>query len=80
MSEDIVIRNLLVKDIPKAMELVFAEKWNQTEKDWEILISGKHNICMAVEISGHLVATATAMNYENKVAWIGMVLVNREFR
>ena len=28
----------LPEDIEKAMELVFAESWNQTKEDWELLI------------------------------------------
>lgn len=80
MSELLKIRKLLPEDIEKAMELVFAESWNQTKEDWDLLINGAQNICLAAEIRGKLVATATAINYSNKVAWIGMVLVNKEYR
>jgi GNAT superfamily N-acetyltransferase len=80
MSESLKIRKLLPEDIEKAMELVRAEGWNQTSDDWNLLIEGALNICLAAEISGKLVATATAINYSNKVAWIGMVLVNKENR
>ncbi len=81
MSETAVkIRRLQISDIQAAMNLVVAEKWNQTEKDWEFLISGKGNICLAAEIGGRVVATATAINYNNLVAWIGMVLVNKQQR
>ena len=62
------------------MKLVVAESWNQTEKDWEFLILEDGNICLAAEINGRLVATATAINYDNLVAWIGMVLVNKQQR
>ena len=81
MSEVAVkIRHLQISDIREAMKLVVAESWNQTEKDWELLISGDGNICLAAEIDGRLVATATAINYDNIVAWIGMVLVNKKQR
>jgi len=80
MCELLKIRKLLTKDIDKAMELVWAESWNQTCNDWNMFIEGALNICLAAEICGKLVATATAINYSNKVAWIGMVLVNKENR
>lgn len=80
MSESLTIRKLLAEDIEMAMELVLAESWNQTKEDWELLINNSQNICLAAEIGGKLVATATAINYSNKVAWIGMVLVNKENR
>ncbi len=81
MSKDIIeIRELQSGDIPDAMQLVYSEKWNQTQKDWTILLSNKNNVCLAATIAGEIVATATAINYMNQVAWIGMVLVNKQFR
>jgi len=74
------IRHLKLSDIPDAMQLVLAESWNQTEKDWEILIRGSQNICFAAIINNQLVGTATAINYNNIVSWIGMVLVDKKFR
>ncbi len=81
MNKEIIeIRELQSGDIPDAMQLVYSEKWNQTEKDWTIFISNKNNVCLAATIAGKIVATATAINYLNQVAWIGMVLVNKQFR
>ncbi len=76
----IEIRELQSGDIPDAMKLVYSEKWNQTKKDWTILISNKNNVCLAATVSGKIVATATAVNYMPQVAWIGMVLVDKQFR
>jgi GNAT superfamily N-acetyltransferase len=67
-------------DIGQAWRLSKAEGWNQTEKDWEFLIHHDDNVCLAADVDGKIVGTATAINYENNVAWIGMVLVDREFR
>jgi GNAT superfamily N-acetyltransferase len=74
------IRLLTSQDINQALELSVAEGWNQTEKDWELLVRNPGNICLAVEAEGKVIATATAMNYDNEIAWIGMVLVDREHR
>ena len=79
-GKQISIRNLHIEDIPKAMELVLAEGWNQTENDWQLFIKNPLNICRAAEIGGKLVGTTTSINYSNDVAWIGMVLVNKEYR
>lgn len=79
-DNSIRIRKLNNEDIPRAMGLVHTEGWNQTEKDWRLLIDNPQNVCLAAEVEGKLVGTATAINYSNKVAWIGMVLVNREYR
>lgn len=74
------IRKLELQDIEQAIQLSKAEKWNQTEKDWELLILNPQNICLAAMDGHKVVGTATAINYENEVAWIGMVLVDKEFR
>lgn len=81
MSFEIIkIRDLEVEDIHKAMELVLTEGWNQTEKDWRLLIGNLQNICLTAEVDGEFAATATAINYSNNVAWIGMVLVKKRYR
>lgn len=74
------LRRLEFRDIEQAIQLSKAEKWNQTEKDWELLIGNPQNICLAATVDDKVIGTATAINYENDVAWIGMVLVDKEFR
>lgn len=74
------LRRLELRDIDQAIQLSKAEKWNQTEKDWELLIRNPQNICLAAMDGDRVIGTATAINYENDVVWIGMVLVAREFR
>jgi GNAT superfamily N-acetyltransferase len=79
-NESIQIRKILPDDIQRAMKLVYAEGWNQTERDWQLLIENPQNVCFVAEIDDRLVGTAAAINYFNTVAWIGMVLVNKEYR
>jgi predicted GNAT family N-acyltransferase len=74
------IKPLLPNDVGQAMELSGAEGWNQTKADWELLVQNHQNVCLAAVSDGKIVGTATAMNYSGDVAWIGMVLVNREHR
>jgi ribosomal protein S18 acetylase RimI-like enzyme len=69
-----------LNDLSRAMELSYSEGWNQTEKDWRLLLGNPLNICLVAEHNNMVIGTATALNHSNEVAWIGMVLVDREFR
>jgi len=62
------------------MKLSDAEGWNQTEKDWKLLIEGCENICLLAENGKQIIGTTTAINYSNQIAWIGMLLVAAEYR
>lgn len=74
------LKTLTIRDIPQALELSGAEGWNQTEKDWKFLTENPDNVCLAMEEKGKIVGTATAAIYENRMAWIGMVLVEKSYR
>jgi len=76
----IAIRQMHFDDIRKCILLSDAEHWNQTETDWSRLLYGPQNHCLVAESANQIVGTATAMNYSNIVAWIGMVLVDRDYR
>lgn len=71
---------LTIKNIGFALQLSRTEKWNQTREDWELIVKNPQNVCLAAEIDGKLIGTATAVNYGNRIAWIGMVLVDRGYR
>ncbi|MEO9005420.1 MAG: GNAT family N-acetyltransferase [Ginsengibacter sp.] len=74
------LRKLQLSDIADAMKLSSAEGWNQTKIDWKFLIENPENICMAAKYDNKIIGTTTAINYSNQVAWIGMVLVDKEYR
>ena len=76
----IAIRQMLSYDIAKCLLLSDAEHWNQTDKDWARLLNGPQSHCLVAEIDNRIIGTATAMNYSNMVAWIGMVLVDKDYR
>ena len=63
-----------------AMRLKDAAGWNQTALDWERFISANPQGCFAAEADGRLIGTSTTIIYEGKLAWIGMVIVEPEFR
>lgn len=77
---DFIVRPMQPGDIVYAMKLSNAEGWNQTEKDWKLLIENPQNVCLLAECNKKIIGTTTAMNYANQIAWIGMVLVAKESR
>ncbi len=75
-----IVRPMQPGDIVYAMKLSNAESWNQAEKDWKLLIESPQNVCLLAECNNKIIGTTTAMNYANQIAWIGMVLVDTEWR
>ena len=67
-------------DLEEAICLSMGEGWNQTEKDWKLLLDGPRNICLVAEYENKIAGTATALCHSEKLAWIGMVLVDKTLR
>lgn len=81
MSERVIeLRRMTVADVPFAMELKNAAGWNQVEADWLGYMHFEPEGCYVAEVGGRLAGTATAISYEGRVGWIGMVLVHPDFR
>jgi GNAT superfamily N-acetyltransferase len=74
------VRALSPADIPACMRLKEAAGWNQTEIDWHNVMRLAPETCFGVECDGGIVATATAVSYGRKLAWIGMVLTHPDYR
>jgi GNAT superfamily N-acetyltransferase len=66
--------------IASVMRLNQAAGWNQTEQDWDRVVSLEPDGCLAVETDGAIVSTTTAVCYGRRLAWIGMVLTDSEYR
>jgi len=62
------------------MKLKDAEGWNQLEKDWALLITYTESVNLVAVLDYRIVGSVCALNYANKVAWIGMMLVDKEYR
>lgn len=75
-----MIRLLFESDIPAAMRLKEAAGWNQTEDDWRRLLMLEPNGCFGAIRDGRLVGTTTTTTYGDELAWVGMVLVDPEYR
>jgi GNAT superfamily N-acetyltransferase len=74
------IRLLFESDIPAAMQLKEAAKWNQTEADWRRLLTLEPDGCFGAIKDGRLVGTTTTTTYGSDLTWIGMVLVDPQHR
>ncbi|MHB8655611.1 MAG: GNAT family N-acetyltransferase [Terriglobia bacterium] len=68
------------KDIPDAMRLKELAGWNQTSADWERFLAANPKGCFIAEMDGRRVGTVTTIIYEERFAWVGMVLVDPQFR
>jgi len=74
------IRTLSLDDVVSAMELSVSANWNQTVQDWQRVLRLSPAGCRCIDSDGRIAATATRLNYGDKLAWIGMVLTRPEDR
>lgn len=80
MSDQGNLRLLRIEDLAGAMELSRLAGWNQTRDDWEMMLRLDPQGCFAIEADERVAATTTLLCYENRLAWIGMVLTRPEYR
>jgi GNAT superfamily N-acetyltransferase len=74
------LRVMNEQDISDGLRLNTLSGWNQTAADWRRFLKNSPRGCFVMEHDGKVVGTATTINYENHFAWIGMVLVDPEYR
>ena len=79
-NSPVKLRKMALSDMDSLMRLKDAEGWNQLEKDWALLISYKESVNLVAVQDDHIVGTITTINYNNTVAWIGMMLVDKDYR
>jgi ribosomal protein S18 acetylase RimI-like enzyme len=77
---EMIFRLMTMADVPAGMRLKDLAGWNQTAADWERFLSASPSGCFVAEVEGRVVGTTTTIVYEGRFAWIGMVLVDPEFR
>ncbi len=67
-------------DIPAGMRLKEIAGWNQTQEDWERFLEAAPEGCFVAEWNGQVAGTVATIIYEQRFAWIGMVLVDPTLR
>jgi len=73
-------RRMTQDDVPAGLALCRASGWNQTAADWGLLLEVGGDGCRVAVMGNRVVGTATAVDYEARFAWIGMVLVDANSR
>ena len=76
----ISVRTLTYNDIPAGMRLSTLAGWNQTRADWELFLEASPEGSFVAESNGQVVGTTATITYEGRLAWIGLVLVDPQFR
>ncbi|PYT73265.1 MAG: hypothetical protein DMG39_07115 [Acidobacteria bacterium] len=74
------LRVMTERDVPGGLRLNTLSGWNQTAADWHRFLCNSPRGCFVMENHGKVAGTATTICYENRFAWIGMVLVDPEYR
>jgi len=74
------LRVMTAADIPAGMRLKDHAGWNQAPADWERFLRASPQGCFVAEVDGRVRGTATTIVYEERFAWIGMLLVDPEYR
>jgi GNAT superfamily N-acetyltransferase len=75
-----VIRNMTESDLPSALRLKTMAGWNQTVADWKRFMDASPTGCFVAEVDGEVRGTVTTISFEHRFAWVGMVLVDPEYR
>jgi len=77
---EISLRPMTHDDIPAGMRLSTLAGWNQTKADWELFFQYSSEGCFIAVHNDQPVGTVATLTYPGGVAWIGMVLVDPQFR
>lgn len=77
---DLRIDRLTTDHVDAAARISTLVGWNQTEADWRRLLELFPTSCFGGWVDGSLVATSTLATYDNRIGWIGMVLVDERYR
>ena len=74
------LRIMTKSDIPACMRLKEIAGWNQTAEDWMRFLDASVGGCFVAEVDGEVRGTVATITYEKRFAWVGMVLVDQEYR
>ncbi|MBN2583461.1 MAG: GNAT family N-acetyltransferase [Planctomycetes bacterium] len=74
------LRKMDESDIDAALELCRLAGWNQTAADWRRMLTLAPGGMFVDRRDGRLVATGSAIHYDTRIGWIGMILVHPDYR
>lgn len=70
------LRPLREADIPAGVALCRASRWNQTAREWELVLHLAPGGAIAADRDGTVVGTAVTVPYDPGVGWVALVLVD----
>jgi predicted N-acetyltransferase YhbS len=76
----ITYRTMMPNDIAEGIKLCRKAKWNQLEAEWQVFLKLSPEACMVATDHNQVVGTVTTIRYQDSFSWIGMVLVDPEYR
>ncbi len=74
------LRTMTKQDIPAGLRLKDLAGWNQTAADWNRFLDASPSGCFVALVDEQVCGTVTTISFEDRFAWVGMVLVDREYR
>ncbi len=80
MNKLCTVTLLTSKDLGEAFHLSTQAGWNQTEADWVRLLELNPETCFLFHHNNKVVGSATLATYDSELAWIGMIIVDIDFR
>ena len=77
----ILFRCMNREDIAAGLSLCRAAGWNQCLNDWNIFLELSPEGCRVAVVDGvKIVGTVTTVRYQDHFSWIGMALVDPDWR
>src|SRR5262245_34638355 len=74
------LRPMRRSDLTAGLRLSRQAGWNQTRADWARLLAWEPAGCFVAEVEGTVVGTVTTTVYGERLAWVGMMLVDEPHR
>ncbi|MFA7230935.1 MAG: GNAT family N-acetyltransferase [Victivallaceae bacterium] len=74
------LRTMQLPDVNALLDIESRIGWNHTDADWRFMINSFPNCCFSAVDGDDVIGSAVSINYQNQVAWIGMVMVDEPYR
>jgi GNAT superfamily N-acetyltransferase len=76
LPDGVSFREMTLADVPAGLALCRASGWNQVGRDWERFLSASPRGTAVAVSNGRVVGSVATLPYDDRFAWISMVLVN----
>jgi GNAT superfamily N-acetyltransferase len=75
-----ILRPMTMADIPAGLALCRESGWNQTARDWGLLLTLAPEGAFVAELDGTVAGTVIAVPYHPEFDWVAMMLVQESLR